>query len=163
MISVCVVGPWGRMGQRLVRLLTNNSKLRLVSVIVRSKDLDSCRANELSKNCLVTDDADKALSGVDALIDFSAPSHCKERTFPAMLISNTGRLPIRSDKRPQKGKKINCMSENMPIMAPIINPVAPNRSAYKGKMGIIIPKPIKSTMTVKNKTNIGDFFTSSLH
>ena len=41
----------------------------------------------------------------------------------------TGRLPIRSESRPQSGEKRNCMSEYEVLRSPTATPVAPYVSA----------------------------------
>src|SRR2546429_9797886 len=44
----------------------------------------------------------------------------------------------------------------MPTSEPATNGVACSRSAYAGKSGITIPKPIRSMKTVRKRTNSGE-------
>ena len=75
-IKLALIGPWGRMGRRVLDLALADSDVILHSVLLRSVDESDERYKELPNGCIITDDADKALAGADALIDFTAPAVC---------------------------------------------------------------------------------------
>src|SRR5437016_2053079 len=63
-----------------------------------------------------------------------------------------GRRPIRSDSRPSSAVATNCMAEKTNTRAPKPIPWAPKRCAYSGRIGMMIPKPIRSISTVRKIT-----------
>ena len=75
-LKLAVIGPWGRMGRRVLELVAADSEVVLHSVLVRSVDEGDERYRELPQGCTVTDKVDEALPGADALIDFTAPTVC---------------------------------------------------------------------------------------
>ena len=72
---------------------------------------------------------------------------------PVVLMSNTGRRPMRSDSRPHIGAKMNCISEYEATMQPAIRPDAPNSLLYQGNIGSTMPNPTKSMKTVRKITS----------
>jgi len=72
---------------------------------------------------------------------------------PVVLMSNTGRRPMRSDSRPHIGAKMNCISEYEATMQPAIRPDAPNSLLYHGSMGSTMPNPTRSMKTVRKMTS----------
>ena len=74
--KLAVVGPWGRMGRRVVDLAKGDADIALYSVLLRTHDPKDQRLEILPTGCIITDDFDQALVGADALIDFSAPAIC---------------------------------------------------------------------------------------
>lgn len=75
-IKLAVVGPWGRMGRRVVDLAQANKNIVLHAVLVRRFDASDERLGDLPQGCIVTEQVDEALAGADALIDFTAPAIC---------------------------------------------------------------------------------------
>ena len=75
-IKLALIGPWGRMGRRVLDLALADLDVVLYSVLVRSVDETDERHKELPEGCIITADADEALAGADALIDFTAPAVC---------------------------------------------------------------------------------------
>ncbi len=60
----------------------------------------------------------------------------------------TGLRPIRSDQRPNNGAQISWASEKEANKRPTVRPDAPNRSAYRPRIGTMIPNPMRSSATV---------------
>ena len=75
-LKLALIGPWGRMGRRVLDLAISDSEVVLHSVLVRNVDEKDDRRQELPEGCIFTDKADEALAGADALIDFTAPAVC---------------------------------------------------------------------------------------
>lgn len=75
-VKICVVGPWGRMGARVVKACGEDPGLTLHSVLVREVDPGDRRVEGLPEGCVVTALPEEALAGADVLIDFTAPSAC---------------------------------------------------------------------------------------
>ena len=75
-VKICVVGPFGRMGARVVEACGADPRLHLHSVLVREIKEEDPRLKRLPEGCLVTALARDALKGADVLIDFSAPAAC---------------------------------------------------------------------------------------
>ena len=67
---------------------------------------------------------------------------------PNSEISSTGLRPKRSDRRPQRGANSSWAIENEATSTPMVVGVAPNFSAYCGRIGNTMPKPTRSTATV---------------
>jgi hypothetical protein len=78
-----------------------------------------------------------------------------ESAPPASVTSSTGRRPTRSESRPHIGANRNCMNEKVERTRPASRPVAPRSCAYIGRNGITIPKPSRSTKTVRKTTSRG--------
>ena len=76
-----------------------------------------------------------------------------EMHAPAVLMSSTGRRPMRSDKRPHIGAKMNCMSEYEATMQPASKPEAPYSLLYRGSIGSTMPNPTRSMKTVRKMTS----------
>ena len=68
MVNVGVFGATGRVGRRIVDILSNDSEARISSVFVR-KELDFT----IPSSALVTNDIDTMLEACDVVIDFSLP------------------------------------------------------------------------------------------
>jgi hypothetical protein len=60
----------------------------------------------------------------------------------------TGLRPMRSLRRPSSGEHTNCATLNDANNSPMVSPDAPKRSAYNGRMGATMPKPMRSMATV---------------
>ena len=75
-VKICVVGPWGRMGSRVVEEARERDDVAVHSVLLRTVIEDDPRVRALPEGCLVSAEADDALRGVDVVIDFTAPAIC---------------------------------------------------------------------------------------
>jgi 4-hydroxy-tetrahydrodipicolinate reductase len=79
MIKIVVMGASGRMGQMLVKLIAESATTTLSGAVVRSgnawlgQDLGQAMGGAAS-DVIVTDDITTALSGADAVIDFTSPA-----------------------------------------------------------------------------------------
>ena len=67
--------------------------------------------------------------------------------MPTSDATSRGLRPIRSDSRPQIGAKTSWAIENDATSSPTVLGLAPNRSAYLGRIGTTIPKPTRSRAT----------------
>jgi 4-hydroxy-tetrahydrodipicolinate reductase len=101
MIRIAVAGASGRMGRTIIHVLADTSGAQLVAAVERHghADLgkDSGELAGVGKNgVLVTHDAQKALTGADVWIDFTAPeaaAHAAEvaaQQKVALVIGTTG-------------------------------------------------------------------------
>jgi hypothetical protein len=59
---------------------------------------------------------------------------------------------MRSDSFPRRGEQTNCAAENEATSSPTWRPLAPNRSAYRPRIGTTMPKPTRSSATVVQMT-----------
>jgi hypothetical protein len=73
-----------------------------------------------------------------------------------VLSNRIDRRPIRSERAPTTGEKINPIPEYTASSDPVANGEAPNRSAYKGSTGTTMPKPAISMKTAKKRISSGD-------
>jgi hypothetical protein len=62
-----------------------------------------------------------------------------------------GFLPLRSERRPKKGRKRVLESEKAPKIKPIYRPVAPNSWAYTGSNGTTRPTPSVTAKTARKR------------
>ncbi|KEO54195.1 4-hydroxy-tetrahydrodipicolinate reductase [Thioclava pacifica] len=81
--GIVITGASGRMGQMLIRTVTESDKARLVGAVERTghdwigKDLGEAMGGAPS-GVIVTDDPLEAFSGAQAVIDFTAPAATRE-------------------------------------------------------------------------------------
>ncbi|MBN1961292.1 MAG: 4-hydroxy-tetrahydrodipicolinate reductase [Deltaproteobacteria bacterium] len=92
-VHVALAGAGGRMGSRVIRLISEFPQLRLTALLERNSELARLGKPD---NIIVTDDPNQAVSTADVLIDFSVPSIvtqvapiCAEHNT-AYLIATTG-------------------------------------------------------------------------
>lgn len=101
MIKVVVAGAAGRMGKRLVALLREDARFRVVGAVDRKDHADIGRdAGEVAGTgplgIAVTDDIGKALPGAQVVLDFTAPAaamahlEAASRQGVAMVVGTTG-------------------------------------------------------------------------
>jgi hypothetical protein len=89
-------------------------------------------------------------------MDFMIPENTrastkKERKLPVRLIIRIGLRPYLSESEPQTGENINCISENIPTVNPIIRSLIPSSlKENDGSKGMTIPNPSRSMKTVRN-------------
>jgi 4-hydroxy-tetrahydrodipicolinate reductase len=129
MIKAVVTGAGGRMGSRIINVLSTSEGIRLSAAIERKGHQlvgqDACAAVGLPTGgvlTLVTDDLVAALKVNDVLIDFTMPEASLEhiRTCAelgkAAVIGSTGFSPAQLDEIATYVKKIPCvLSPNMSI------------------------------------------------
>src|SRR5277367_5125192 len=85
-----------------------------------------------------------------------------EIAAPAVLVSKTGRRPMRSDQRPSMGAKTNCIREKVDMRAPISQPLALKDLPYIGSRGMTMPKPMRSMKTVRKMMPTDGFLMGAL-
>ena len=81
--------------------------------------------------------------------DPANPNNRYPTAEPASDSSSTGRRPQRSDSRPRIGANRNCMIEYDAMNSPKTAGDGWKRSAYRGRIGITIPKPTRSMNTIR--------------
>ena len=126
-IQVIVTGAAGRMGERIIHLLSESTSLRLAGALERpghpalGRDAGEAAGCGL-KNVILTDQIEKIIDNARVIIDFSAPSaalgYLKTAAEKkcAVVIGTTGFSKEEADQISAAAKKIPCVfSPNMSV------------------------------------------------